>query len=142
MNKIYFQIHIPARFGEFLRKYPEVIAWIVIDSSNNLNEIWKTNVFSDIKGIMFFIQRLGFLIDNCEHDIKYLIVRLQTNGKKEYATKTSRAKCWLEEVDRLPSWRSDWHESACSGLEAAHNNQISGITFIDKPKKKNCLILK
>lgn len=29
---------------------------------------------------------------------------------------------------------SDWHESACSGLEAAHNNQISGITFIDKPK--------
>ena len=32
MNKIYFQIHIPARFGEFLRKYPEVIAWIVIDS--------------------------------------------------------------------------------------------------------------
>ena len=49
-------------------------------------------MFSDIKGIMFFIQRLGFLIDNCEHDIKYLIVRLQTNGKKEYATKTSKGK--------------------------------------------------
>ena len=40
--------------------------------------------------------------------------------------------------------RDQWarHESARTGLEAAHNNQISGITFIDKPKNKKTLILK